>query len=261
MANDDQDYGDDPQDDATQAVAQAAPEEVDAHRDMLSQALSHLGGQGVDVQGLLGQAGVGTTDPSQMSHGDLVSTTLALAREHPEVVQQIAGRFPEAQGLLVFGAGRRRRAGGVGRRRNAGRAAGAVWAISLGQGRVMQTLIVTGGAGFIGSNFVRYMLGKYPDYRIVVLDALTYAGNLDNLADVWKNPNFTFIQGDINDAALVDNLAQNADAIVNFAAESHNDRAIVDPEAAVRANFNGVFVLLEAARKHKHERFHQVSDG
>ena len=123
----------------------------------------------------------------------------------------------------------------------------------------MQTLIVTGGAGFIGSNFVRYMLGKYPDYRIVVLDALTYAGNLDNLADVWKNPNFSFIKGDINDAALVENLAQNADVIVNFAAESHNDRAILDPDAAVQANFNGVFTLLEAARKFKHERFHQVS--
>ena len=123
----------------------------------------------------------------------------------------------------------------------------------------MQTLIVTGGAGFIGSNFVRYMLSKYPAYRIVVLDALTYAGNLDNLADVWRNPNFTFFTGDINDAALVDNLAQNADVILNFAAESHNDRAILHPDAAVRSNFNGVFTLLEAARKFKHERFHQVS--
>ena len=123
----------------------------------------------------------------------------------------------------------------------------------------MQTLIVTGGAGFIGSNFVRYMLTKYPDYRIVVLDALTYAGNLDNLADVWKNPNFSFFQGDINNAELVNNLAQNADVIVNFAAESHNDRAILDPDAAVKSNFNGVFTLLEAARKFGHERFHQVS--
>lgn len=123
----------------------------------------------------------------------------------------------------------------------------------------MQRFIVTGGAGFIGSNFVRYMLEKYPDYRITVLDALTYAGNLDNLADVWTNPNFTFINGDINDAVLVENLAQNADAIINFAAESHNDRAIANPDAAVRANFNGVFTLLEAARKYKHERFHQVS--
>ncbi len=96
----------------------------------------------------------------------------------------------------------------------------------------MQTLIVTGGAGFIGSNFVRYMLDKYPDYRIMVLDALTYAGNLDNLADVWRNPRFSFFEGNINDSVLVNNLAQNADAIINFAAESHNDRAILDPEAA-----------------------------
>ncbi len=123
----------------------------------------------------------------------------------------------------------------------------------------MQTLIVTGGAGFIGSNFVRYMLGKYPEYRLIVLDALTYAGNLDNLTDVWKNPNFTFIQGDICDAPLVNNLAQNADAIVNFAAETHNDRSILNPEAAVRSNFQGVFTLLEAARTHKHTRFHHIS--
>jgi len=95
------------QGDATQAMAQADPEAQDAHKDMLSEALGHLGGQGVDVQGLLGQAGVGTTDPSQMSHGDLVSTTLALARSHPEVVQMVAQRFPAAQGLLgsVLGSG------------------------------------------------------------------------------------------------------------------------------------------------------------
>ena len=98
MAYDDQE--DDGQGDATQAVAQADPEAQDAHKDMLSEALGHLGGQGVDVQGLLGQAGVGTTDPSQMSHGDLVSTTMALARSHPEVLQMIASRFPAAQGLL-----------------------------------------------------------------------------------------------------------------------------------------------------------------
>ncbi len=123
----------------------------------------------------------------------------------------------------------------------------------------MQHLIVTGGAGFIGSNFVRYLLGKYPDYKVTVLDALTYAGNLANLADVKNDSRFAFVQGDINDAGVVDELAKNAQAIVNFAAESHNDRAIVDPEAAVRANFNGVFTLLEAARRHGHERFHQVS--
>lgn len=123
----------------------------------------------------------------------------------------------------------------------------------------MKRLLVTGAAGFIGSNFVRYMLGKYPDYRITVLDALTYAGNLDNFHDLWSNPNFQFIHGRIEDASIVDNLARNVDAIVNFAAESHNDRAILDPEAAVRSNFNGVFVLLEAARRFGHERFLQVS--
>lgn len=123
----------------------------------------------------------------------------------------------------------------------------------------MKRLLVTGGAGFIGSNFARYMLQKYPDYRITVLDALTYAGNLDNFHDLWDNPNFQFFQGRIEDPQIVDNLARNVDAILNFAAESHNDRAILDPESAVRSNFNGVFVLLEAARKFGHERFLQVS--
>jgi dTDP-glucose 4,6-dehydratase len=123
----------------------------------------------------------------------------------------------------------------------------------------MKRLLVTGGAGFIGSNFVRYMLGKYPDYRIVVLDALTYAGNLDNFHDLWSNRNFEFFEGRIEDPALVDNLARNVDAILNFAAESHNDRAILNPGQAVISNFNGVFTLLEAARKYQHERFLQVS--
>ena len=91
---------DDGQGEATQTVAQADPEAQDAHKNMLSEALGHLGGQGVDIQSLLGQAGVGTTDPSQMSHGDLVSTTLALARAHPEVIAMISQRFPAAQGLL-----------------------------------------------------------------------------------------------------------------------------------------------------------------
>ena len=105
MAYDDQD--EDEQGDAVQAVAEADPDAQDAHKDMLSEALGHLGGQGVDVQSLLGQVGVGTTDPSQMSHGDLVSTTLALARSHPEVIAMISQRFPAAQGLLgsVLGGG------------------------------------------------------------------------------------------------------------------------------------------------------------
>ncbi|HVK02715.1 MAG TPA: dTDP-glucose 4,6-dehydratase [Armatimonadaceae bacterium] len=123
----------------------------------------------------------------------------------------------------------------------------------------MKRLLVTGGAGFIGSNFVRYMLEKYPDYRIIVLDALTYAGNTDNFHDLWANPNFQFFQGRIEDPVIVDNLARNVDAILNFAAESHNDRAILDPETAQRSNFNGVGVLLEAARKYQHGRFLQVS--
>jgi dTDP-glucose 4,6-dehydratase len=123
----------------------------------------------------------------------------------------------------------------------------------------MKRLLVTGAAGFIGSNFVRYILNKYPDYRVIAFDALTYAGNLDNFHDLWDNPNFQFFQGRIEDATIVDNLARNVDAILNFAAESHNDRAILDPETAVRSNFNGVCTLLEAARKFGHERFLQVS--
>ena len=123
----------------------------------------------------------------------------------------------------------------------------------------MTHLLITGGAGFIGSNFARYILEKYPDYRVTVLDALTYAGNLDNLADLTGNPRFTFVHGRIEDARVVEDLAVGVDAILNFAAESHNDRAILHPEQAVTANFNGVFVLLEAARKCGHGRFLQVS--
>lgn len=123
----------------------------------------------------------------------------------------------------------------------------------------MKRFLVTGGAGFIGSNFVRYFLNKYPDYRVTVLDALTYAGNLDNFHDLWDNPNFQFFQGRIEDPAIVDNLARNVDCIVNFAAETHNDRSILNPQAAVISNFNGVHTLLEAARKYGHQRFHQIS--
>jgi len=123
----------------------------------------------------------------------------------------------------------------------------------------MQTLVITGGAGFIGSNFVRYILRKYPDYRVHVLDALTYAGNLDNLATVSGDPRFEFTHGDIRDAEIVDKVASRADAIINFAAESHVDRSILNPGAFIQTDVAGVWTLLEAARKHKHERFLHVS--
>lgn len=99
----------------TQAMAQAAPEEIDAHKNFLQAALGELSGQGVNVAGLLGQAGVGTTDPNAMSHGDLLATTLALARQHPEVVAMIASRFPQAQGLIqsVLGGSTQQPTGGA----------------------------------------------------------------------------------------------------------------------------------------------------
>ena len=124
----------------------------------------------------------------------------------------------------------------------------------------MRNLLVTGGAGFIGSNFVHYMLEKY-DYRIVVFDQLTYAGRLENLERAEGNPRYAFVQGDIRDPAAVRvALSEHAiDTIVNFAAFTHVDRSIMEPELAVTNNINGTLVLLEAARARKLERFHQVS--
>lgn len=125
----------------------------------------------------------------------------------------------------------------------------------------MQNILVTGGAGFIGSNFVRYMLGKYADYRLVAYDKLTYAGNLNNLNDVADNPRYAFVQGDIADHAQVESAIRthHIDTIVNFAAETHVDRSILDPDSAHRTNFTGTYVLLEAARHFGLTRFHQVS--
>lgn len=125
----------------------------------------------------------------------------------------------------------------------------------------MRNLLVTGGAGFIGSNFARYMLQKYPNYRIVVYDKLTYAGNLDNLRDLEDEPRYTFVRGDICDAEAVAEALRvyEIDTIVNFAAESHVDRSILDADAFIRTNVLGTFVLLEAARKFRLERYHQVS--
>lgn len=119
-------------------------------------------------------------------------------------------------------------------------------------------LLVTGGAGFIGSNFIRYILKKYPDYKVVNLDILTYAGNLENLKDVENNPNYKFIKGDICDQKIVNNLAKDADIIVHFAAESHVDRSILYPQDFIHTNILGTYNLLEAA-KERNIRFHHIS--
>ena len=126
-------------------------------------------------------------------------------------------------------------------------------------GKLPERLLVTGGAGFIGSNFVRRVLDRHPTMRVTVLDKLTYAGNRANLADVEGDPRFTFVEGDIADDDVVDLLAADTDAIVNFAAESHVDRSIEEPDAFIRTDVYGTFVLLEAARRHGHARYLQIS--
>lgn len=120
-------------------------------------------------------------------------------------------------------------------------------------------LLVTGGAGFLGSNYVRYVLDRHPGARVMVLDKLTYAGNLDNLLPVQHSPGFSFHHGDINDAALVERLMLDTDAVVNFAAETHVDRSIMDAGAFIQTDVHGTWVLLEAARRRGLERFLQVS--
>ncbi len=119
-------------------------------------------------------------------------------------------------------------------------------------------LLVTGGAGFIGSNFIHYILKKYSDYQITNLDALTYCGNLENLKEVENNVNYKFVKGDICDVELVDNLIKNCDAIVHFAAESHVDRSILDSSPFIKTNILGTVNLLNAAQKYN-KRFHHVS--
>ncbi len=121
-------------------------------------------------------------------------------------------------------------------------------------------IIVTGGAGFIGSNFILYMLKKY-DYQIICLDKLTYAGNLENLSSVMDNKNFKFVKGDITDKILVENLfeSEKPDVVVNFAAESHVDRSIENPNIFLLTNIIGTNILMDACRKFNVKRFHQVS--
>ena len=122
-------------------------------------------------------------------------------------------------------------------------------------------ILVTGGAGFIGSNFIRYLLDKYPDYQIINLDKLTYAGNLDNLKEVelkFKD-RYEFLKGDICDRELVDKIMDSVDMIVNFAAESHVDRSIENPNSFFETNIMGTYTLLESALRHGKKRFHQIS--
>lgn len=120
-------------------------------------------------------------------------------------------------------------------------------------------LLVTGGAGFIGSNFILYWLKKHPQDKIVNLDKLTYAGNLENLRSVEKNPNYEFVHGDICDPQLVNSLIRNSDIVIHFAAESHVDRSITDAAPFIKTNIEGTYVLLEAALKNNKKRFHHIS--
>ncbi len=123
----------------------------------------------------------------------------------------------------------------------------------------MKKILVTGGAGFIGSNYIHYMLDTYPDVTIVNLDALTYAGNRANLTRYADDARYTFVHGDICDADVVNPLVADADVVVHFAAESHVDRSITDSSAFVRTNVLGTLTLLEAAKNNGNKRFHHVS--
>ena len=135
--------------------------------------------------------------------------------------------------------------------------------------KAQRNILITGGAGFIGSNFIPFFLEKYPGYRVINLDKLTYAGDLNNLSEVAKKENYFFVKGDICDAALVDSLfdEHNIDSVIHFAAESHVDRSISAPDQFIRTNINGTYVLLEAARKYwlgdntaeTNCRFHHIS--
>ena len=119
-------------------------------------------------------------------------------------------------------------------------------------------LLVTGGAGFIGSNFIRHILNKYDDYQVTNLDKLTYAGNPDNLKDISKDKRYKFVKGDITDAKTVEKLVKGSDCVVNFAAETHVDRSISDPSVFVKTNVFGTYTLLEAVKKFKTGLYIQI---
>lgn len=125
----------------------------------------------------------------------------------------------------------------------------------------MKNILVTGGAGFIGSNFVHYMLSHHDDYKIIVYDKLTYAGNLDNLLPVQNHPRYTFVRGDICNRESVEAVVKDReiDTIINFAAETHVDRSIMDPDAFIQTSVYGTYILLEVARSLRLERYHQIS--
>ena len=120
-------------------------------------------------------------------------------------------------------------------------------------------ILITGGAGFMGSNAVKYFLKNYPDVQIVNLDKLTYAGNLENLKDVENNPRYKFIKGDIADEKLVDETVKDIDVIINYAAETHVDRSILDPKAFITTDVLGTYALLEAAKKYNIKKYIQIS--
>jgi len=120
-------------------------------------------------------------------------------------------------------------------------------------------LLVTGGAGFIGSNFIHYWLKEHPADRVINLDKLTYAGNMENLSTLKDNPNYSFVKGDICDGKVVEETMKGVDTVVHFAADSHVDRSILDPDPFIKTNIEGTYVLLKAALKQGVKRFHHIS--
>ena len=123
----------------------------------------------------------------------------------------------------------------------------------------MTTYLITGGAGFMGSNFIRFLLNTYPDFKVINLDKLTYAGNLENLKDIENDPRYRFVKGDICDLQVVEPLVEESDVVVNFAAETHVDRSVMEAGSFVLTDVYGSYILLQAARKYGIDRFIQIS--